>query len=244
MGRKFSDLRLACPFGSEGELKELFERAYSLGFRLLAIPLEPSTPRREMNKIKKVASEIGLDFATRVDVRAGSREELLSALRRLRRKFELIGVFCSSKRVARVAARDRRVDLLLFPLDPRRRFFDRAEAELASNSNCALEVELMPLFEMDRWRRVEVLARLREEVAIAREYGVPLVISSGARRPILMRRPRELAHLAIVLGLSLEGALDALSKNPVSLVERNRAKLGPDFVAPGIRIVRRGSGCP
>jgi len=93
-------------------------------------------------------------------------------------------------------------------------------------------------------RRVQLLARMREEVSLAEEYGVPIVISSGAGEPILMRRPRELAYLAVgLLGLSFEEALDALSKTPLGMVERNRAKLDPSFIAPGVRLVRRGSDC-
>lgn len=241
--RAFSDLRLACYFGSDEELRRILERAACLGYRLVAIPLEPQLPRHRARELKAMASELGLDFVTRTDVRARGRNDLLSALRRLRRRFELIGVICQNKEIARVAARDRRVDLLLFPPEAGRRFFDGAEAELASSSNCALEIEIMPLFKLDKLSRIKLLAVLREEVAIAREYGVPIVISSGADRPILMRKPRELACLATFLGLSLEEALDAISNIPLSLVERNRAKLDPSFIAPGIRLVRKGDNC-
>ena len=70
------------------------------------------------------------------------------------------------------------------------------------------------------------------------------MICSGADEPILMRRPRELAYLATLLDLTLEEALDALSKVPLAMLDRNRAKLDPGFVAPGIRVVRRGEDCP
>ena len=94
-------------------------------------------------------------------------------------------------------------------------------------------------------KRVRLLRRIREEVALAREESIPVVISSGATEPVLMRKPRELAYLASELfDLGLGEALDALSRRPVEMVERNRAKLGPDFIAPGIRLIRRGSDCP
>jgi len=38
-------------------------------------------------------------------------------------------------------------------------------------------------------------------------------------------------------------ATDALSKNPHMIVERNRRKLSPDYVAPGVYIVKRGKDC-
>jgi len=200
--------------------------------------------KKELSELKAVAEEEGIDLATRVDLAPMNRDELLASLRRLRRRFELVGVLCSNKGVARVAARDRRVDLLSFPLDLRKRFFDDAEAELASGSNCALEIDLMPLIRLELDKRVRLLRRIREEVALAREESIPVVISSGATEPILMRKPRELAYLASELfDLGLGEALDALSRRPVEMVERNRAKLGPDFIAPGIRLIRRGSDC-
>ncbi len=244
MSRRFADLRLACRFSSEEELRGLLERARAFGFRLVAVPLGSDVGREELIRLKELASEVGIDLATRVDLAPENRPQLLSALRKLRRRFELVGVFCRTKEVARVAARDRRVDLLAFPLKPRARFFDDAEAELASGSNCALEIELMPLFRLGAADRIDLLGRLREEVALAREFGVPVVLSSGAEEPILMRRPRELAYLGTLLGLSLEEALDALSDVPAGMVERNRAKLDPSFIAPGIRVVRWGRDCP
>jgi len=211
-----------------------------MGYSTISIPLDPGVRRHRLAELKRLAGEHGLDLATRVDLAPEDRTSLLSALRRLRRKFELVGVLCTNKQVARVAARDRRVDLLLFQLDPRRRYFDASEAELASGSNCALEIDLMPIFRLPPRDRIRLLARLRDEVALARRHGIPLVICSGADEPVLMRKPRELAYLATVLGLGLEEALDSLSKIPLSLLERNRAKLEPGFIAPGIRVVRPG----
>ncbi len=242
--RKFADMHLACPFEDEEGFRRLALRARGMGFSAIAVPLDPSLREDRLSRLKELASSLGLDLATRVDLAPSSRRELLRSLRKLRRRFELIGVLCQNKEVARVAARDRRVDFLMFPLEPGARYFDDAEAELASGSNCALEIDLMPLFKLPLSKRLALLGKLRREVATARDYGVPVVICSGADEPILMRRPRELAYLATLLDLTLEEALDALSKVPLAMLDRNRAKLDPGFVAPGIRVVRRGEDCP
>ena len=242
--RKFADLHLNCPLRSREEFIGLVRRARDMGFSIISLPLNPDLKREELEELKELASSLGIDLATRVDLAPANRRELLSVLRRLRRKFEFIGVLCGNKEVARVAARDRRVDFLLFPLEPKKRYFDRSEAELASDSNCALEIDLMPIFKLPLEKRIKLLARLRDEVALAKRYGIPVVICSGAEEPILMRRPRELAYLATILDLGLEEALDAISKIPLSLLERNRAKLDPSFIAPGIRVIRWGKDCP
>ena len=95
---------------------------------------------------------------------------------------------CDNKEVARQAAKDRRVDLLNFPsLDYHKRFFDRAEAELASGSLAALEVDVKPLLVLEGPPRVRLLMSLRREVAVAREFHVPIVVSSGVGEERFMR---------------------------------------------------------
>jgi hypothetical protein len=37
--------------------------------------------------------------------------------------------------------------------------------------------------------------------------------------------------------------LKAISITPVSMVKRNREKLGPGFVAPGIDVMKEGDDC-
>jgi len=167
----------------------------------------------------------------------------MNNLRRLRRKFDVICVFCDSKVISRQAAKDRRVDLLNFPnSDYRKRFFDRSEAELASSGLAALEIDVKPLFVLDGPMRTRFLSCLRREVVIAKTFGVPLIISSGVSEERFMRMPREMASLAHLFGLGIHEALDAVSVNPLAIVLRNREKLGNNFIAPGIRLVKEGSG--
>jgi ribonuclease P/MRP protein subunit RPP1 len=179
-----------------------------------------------------------------VDLKPRTPKELIYNLRKLRRKFEVIAVVCESKNVARQAAKDRRVDLLSFPsLDFRRRFFDRAEAELASNGLACFEIDVKPLLVLEGSVRVRFLSSLRREVAIAEEFHVPVVISSGVSDGMLLRKPRELAAFASLFDLGEVSALEAVSENPVAIVKRNRGKLSSRFVAPGIRVIRRGMDC-
>jgi len=70
-----------------------------------------------------------------------------------------------------------------------------------------------------------------------------VVASSGAASEYLLRTPQDYAALATVFDLPLPLGLQALSENPRSIVERNREKLSPGYVAPGIRVIRRGGNC-
>jgi RNase P/RNase MRP subunit p30 len=225
------------------QLSRVLTKASKLGYTLVAVPFRKFS-EEQIRQVRKTCEEADVDFASRVDLRPRTPEELIGFLRKLRRRFEIVSVMCESKGVARQAAKDRRVDLLNFPQpDFRRGFFDKAEAELASNCLASLEIDVKPLLTLEGPARIRLLSSLRREVTTAREFHVPIVISSGVSDEMLMRKPRESAALASLFDLGGACALEAVSKNPAGIVKRNREKLGPKFVAPGIRIIRRGKDC-
>ncbi|MCW4009931.1 MAG: hypothetical protein NWF05_04855 [Candidatus Bathyarchaeota archaeon] len=244
MKRTFADLHLRLNSKDPNQAAKFACKAAELGYKLVAAPFATETKAQEIRQLKAVFADFGVDLASRVDLQPRSQNDLLSSLRRLRRKFEVVCVLCENKEVSRQAAKDRRVDLLNFPLlDYRHRFFDRAEAELATGGVAGLEVDVKPLLVLEGPARVRFLSCLRREVALALEFHVPVVISSGVSQMLLLRRPREMALLALLFGAPTGSLLDAVSTNPVGLVERNRKKLESGFVAPGIRLVRRGGDC-
>jgi ribonuclease P/MRP protein subunit RPP1 len=197
--------------------------------------------QEELAKLKAMCTEVGIDFVSRADFHPRTENDLTHFLRKFRRQFEIISISCDTKEVARQAAKDRRVDLLSFPsLDYHKRFFDRAEAELASGCLAALEVDVRPLLVLEGPSRVRLLMSLRREIAVAREFKVPIVVSSGVAEEKFMRYPKDMASLAYIVGLDEASALDAVSTNPEEIVKRNREKLRNRFVAPGISIVKEG----
>ncbi len=242
MKRTFADLHLCLNPEDTAAAQRVLAKAALLGYDLVSVPLAPQTQRDEIVELKKICNDLKIDVASRVDIAPKTRGQLMHLLRKLRRKFELIAVICENKEVARQAAKDRRVDLLNFlSPDYRQKFFDWAEAELASSSLAALEVDVKPLLLLEGSARIKLLAIMRREVSIAREYSVPLVFSSGANNELLLRKPREVAALISLLGLDEASALATLSTNPSEIVARNRKKLSHGFVSPGIRTVREGT---
>lgn len=243
MKKTFADLHLRLNPRDSAAAARIISKAATLGYRLVAVPFSPERREDETAKLRSICSEAKIDFASRVDIKPKTQNELMHQLRRLRRKIEVLCVVCENKEVARQAAKDRRVDLLNFPsLDYHKRFFDRAEAELASNSLAALEIDVKPLLVLEGPVRVRLLSSLRREGAIAKEFHVPIVVSSGATSEMLLRKPREQAALAGLFGLN-ETSLEAVLQNPMSIVKRNRQKLSSKFVAPGIRVIKEGKDC-
>jgi RNase P/RNase MRP subunit p30 len=240
MKRVYADLHLCTDYGRTEHFSSVVNKASKLGYTLISVPCRKYS-EEEIRQARETCERSNVDFASRVDLRPRTPEELTSFLRKLRRRFEIVAVMCESKNVARQAAKDRRVDLLNFPQpDFRRGFFDAAEAELASNCLASLEIDVKPLLTLEGPSRIRLLSSLRRELATAQEFHVPVVISSGVSDEMLMRRPRELAALSSLFDLSIVEAREAVTKNAARIIERNREKLGSKFVAPGIRIIRGG----
>jgi RNase P/RNase MRP subunit p30 len=241
MNRCFADLHLRVNPQDSLSTKLLIEKAAKFGYRQISIPFTSQLDDAQISGLKAACSQAGLDFVVRADFKPRNQEDLMRFLRKFRRKAEVICVVCDEKEIARSAAKDHRVDLINFPsLDYHKRFFDRAEAELAYSNQTALEVDIKSLLILEGPPRVRLLSSLRREVALAKEFHVPIVLSSGVSEERLMRMPRDLASIAYLLGLSEPEALDAVSINPTSIVATNREKLSQKFVAPGITVIKEG----
>lgn len=226
--RKFLDLNIR-PLKEELR-RSMLELAADLGYT--GVGLTPEKPPE--------GGEIDpeLDLISRVSLRPSNVNDLTKSLRRIRRKYVIIAVECHSKNVARQAAKDNRVDILNFPvsISARRKVrFDRQEASLAGRANCAYEVNVSDLLGVGPLILSRLFSMFRDEVENAKRYDVPVIVSSGADEPLMMRDPRSLAAVLSLLGLDEAESLDAVSTTPWSMAEGNREKLGPGFVLPGVR---------
>ncbi len=241
MKRRFADLHLIVDVNNNERLQCMISKASELGYGLVAVPLPPDISLGVVTDLRKACEGLGMDFASRIDLAPHTAEGLLRDLRRFRRRCEVLSVACENKQVARQAAKDHRVDLLSFPrFDYRGRFFDDAEAELASNSSASLEIDAKALFTLSGLERTRFVSNLRREVSISREFHVPVVFSSGVADELLLRKPMELAAVASLFNLDEACALQTVSENPEGIVQRNRKKLSPEFVAPGVHLLKRG----
>jgi len=242
--RKFVDLHLRPSINDLGQVEKMVKRSSDLGYRLVGVPLPHNIKGERVHQLKTICERVEVDLVTRIDLVPKTSGELLRNLQRFRRRFEIISVTCNSKSVARQAAKDRRVDLMAFSMGfPCKRFFDNAEAELASRAEGALEIDMASLLFLNSFPRIRLLSSLRREVSIAEKFEVPIVITSGATEVNLLRRPHDCAALATLFDLSMSVALRGLSENPSGIVERNRKKLSSGYVAPGLFVVRDVKPC-
>jgi len=241
MKRSFVDLHLRINIKDYKNLGYFIERARNFGYSRIGIPFNSPPEEEQISVLKTSCAQAGIDFVARADFRPKNQEDLMKFLRKFRRKFEVICILTDNKEIARQAAKDRRVDILNFPsLDYHKRFFDRAEAELSSNSQTALEIDVKSLLILEGPPRVRLLSCLRREAALAQEFNVPIIISSGVGEAHLMRMPRDMASLGFLFGLKETETLEAVSDNPNAIIKRSRDKLESNFVAPGVKVLKGG----
>ncbi|MEM1514588.1 MAG: RNase P subunit p30 family protein [Candidatus Bathyarchaeia archaeon] len=242
MRKVFVDLHLRPNLEQIDDSKYLIERANALGYNVIGISLPIGGGEETIKTLRREFPHI--DLVARVNLSPKNTRELLKLLNKTRWRFEVIAVECTTKEVTMQAAKDWRVDLLtLTSYDPTEHFFGISEAKLASEKNAALEINMSILLYSKGQIRINLFKVLRRSILTAKKYDVPIVISSGASKPSMIRRPEDYAFLAYLIDLDLHNAKKALSENPRAIVERNRRKLSGNYVCPGVYIVRRGENC-
>lgn len=202
------------------------------GYSAIGLTIPTGLLRDRIDFLKRVFQETGINTALRIDLAPPSRIELLRLLRRFRNSCDVVAVNCVNPRVATVACRDRRVDVIFF--DPANRRI-RLTHPLANLLRGALEFNLVSTLLKET--RGEVFSAVVKQSEIAVEHNVKVVLSSGCTHPEMVRSPSQLAALACTMGLSEAQSQGGVSSIPISVIVRNSMRRLPQFVEEGVRVV-------
>ncbi len=209
--RHFVDLHLK-PSTIEQAIMML-NAAKEMGFKQIAFT--------EIYNIDKVT---GISLASRKDIEVTKQRDKLDLLKKARKNYDIIAVKCLTKEVARQTAKDDRVDIILFPEDLSLRkniWLDVHQAELMKETGCAYEVNISDLLDTGTYKLSKLLSQIRRELNNASRYDLPILLSSGATTPIMMREPKALSALAILLDIDEKYALDMISTIPARILNQN-----------------------
>lgn len=209
----------------EGSLESIIETAKQLGYSRVGV--------EGNNKSDSI------DLVNRLDLHPRDQNDLGKQLRKLRYKTEIIIVHCKTRSVSRQAARDNRVDFCRFPVSAGKRiqYLERRQAGLMRDSGVGYEVCVHDLLVDDRVQVIKSIGIIKKSLDIAIKHDLPVVASSGAHDLYGLRTPKGLASLMSLLGVDEEHAEDMVSSTPNGVIEENRAKLGPNFIEPGVWII-------
>jgi RNase P/RNase MRP subunit p30 len=202
------------------------------GYSTMALTVPSGLLRDRLSSLRRTFEHEGLETFLRVDLAATSRVDLLRLLRRLRNTYDIVAVKCMNERVAPVACRDRRVDLVFFdPRNPRAKF-GHAYARLLRG---ALEFNLISTFLGET--RSEIFVRVAKEAAVAKEHRTTVVLSSGCQSPMMVRSPLEISAIGAAIGLSMEQCSQGVSRWPLSIIKRNLERRARGYVEEGVKLV-------
>ena len=242
-GRIFYDLHahsfLSC--GADSPTR-LILHAKRLGWHGLAITDYYPININLFEKIKTIVKENFKNFNLifGVEIKTEKISDLKTAVKELRPIVDVILVNTNDSAVARIAARDSRVDILAQD-NLRKEKLDPVLFKLAAKSNICFEINLRSLLQTQGISRIQLLKLIHQEIQYVRRFQVKTIITSGAYSWLDLRTPREVIALAKCLGLTKEEALSAISTIPYDIISSNRKRREPGFIAEGVRVVKEGT---
>ncbi|MFB6217278.1 MAG: RNase P subunit p30 family protein [Candidatus Aenigmatarchaeota archaeon] len=211
------------------DVDKAVEMGEKLGFSGIGIAMQYGGEEDIDGFIDEVDERNGktdLDLVTCCDIDVESVDMLKRLVGKVRQKVEIVAVRGGDLDINKAAVRDSRVDILLHPEHRRKdRGLDHKIANSASKNDVALGVVLHPLLQTYGKLRSHIFKHIMDNLELCDKYNAPVVITSGARKGLEMRDPRELASLAECLGTESGSSIDMVSSVPRRIVNRNRKKL-------------------
>ncbi len=113
----------------------------------------------------------------------------------------------------RKIVRKPKVDVLMNPVKPKERPFDRSIATVAKENNVSIGITLKKLLEYRGMEKTAYLRSLKYLGKLVEKENCSFIIASGAKEKLDMRAPRELASIGHLLGFNEEKSLDTVSSN-------------------------------
>jgi RNase P/RNase MRP subunit p30 len=184
--------------------------------------------------------ENGMNLFTRTDLPENGLRAAKKAAKEARSSSAVIAVPLRGVDIANWAAEDERVDLLTLDKPNNECVLRESTAKLAAVSGTALEVPIRPLLKSSGLARSRIIKVFRENVHTAVGTKMQVILSSGSKNMMSMRSPTAMRYVGLLLGLDWHYTKTAVHEGPQGIIDKNRKRLSPDFIAPGIEVVKRG----
>ncbi len=163
-----------------------------------------------------IEKEGDIRILKRITLEASNESEAKRKLRGIKQRYDIVALKPKSYGVARLAARDGRVDLI--PVDEDTlKYVDLSEIRLLENSRGAFELSLSTLYR-NRYN-TRFIGILQKKIRLLIRYDAPIVVSSGARNMYELWHPKQVIGLLMLYGMSESKALEAISFIPLTILK-------------------------
>lgn len=174
-----------------------------------------------LNEQLTVRGEDAIRILVRITLEASNESEAKRRLRGIKRRYDIVALKPKSYGVARLAARDGRVDLI--PVDEDTlKYIDLSEVRLLENSRGAFELSLSTLYR-NRYN-TKFIRLLQNKMHLLIRYDAPIVVSSGAQNMYELWHPKQVIGLLMLYGISESKALEAISFIPL-MISKHRLRV-------------------
>ena len=182
----------------------------NLGYNAACV--ETELTGEEWQKLTQKTLETNLTLVRKKIVIAKRRNDVLEACRNKPFK-TILTIWPLSREALMTACRDERVDTVY--VDVKNVEIDRHVIQVLNNF---LEITLTDfIFYMEN---KELFKRLITTLQIIKKKRLRCIISSGASNPLMLRSPRQMASIPEMIETSTENALDMISKNPFTILDK------------------------
>ena len=203
MMRKLVDLKIR--YSNSNEFSKLLLWLKKFGYHVIAV---------EGLKEKPLQVK-GIRILKRITIEATSEGEAKRKLRGIKQRYDIVALKPKSYGVARLAARDGRVDLI--PIDEDTlRYVDLSEIRLLEKSRGAFELVLSTIY-LNRYN-TRFIKALQSKLMLLTRYDAPLVVTSGASNVYELWHPKHVIGLLMLYGVSEYKALDTISFTPNTII--------------------------
>ncbi|MBS3760210.1 MAG: ribonuclease P [Halodesulfurarchaeum sp.] len=184
---------------------------------------------------ESLANQYGIGVVRGIEITAREKAIASGAIGNRRPEAEILLVRGRDPDLNRFVAESPRVDVLADPMGGDGDV-NHVMANAAAENEVAFEVNLDGVLRQSGGDRVQTIADLRKLRELIEDAGAPFVVSGSPRTHLEVRGPRELIAVGTEIGFDLEQIKAGLSAWQ-AIAERNRDRLDPSSVRPGVRLV-------
>lgn len=218
----------------------LIEEAERLGFAGLVLFKPENSNYNQPNDLEDwetIKKDYSIQLYNGVAIRAKNPEQMKNKVGKFRKESDVILVHGGDQKINRAACEDPRVDIIAQPY--RNRWdcgINHIIGKKAAENMVAVELNIRYLSKTSSYLRYKVLAYFREILKLKRKYDFPMVITSDARTIYDQHSPKDIIALSRCFGMDRQESIDALSKTPLEIIERNSIR--DNIIVNGVKLIK------
>ncbi len=227
-------------FGTDS-VAEIVKMAERLELDTICIADASDTVEKLMeikNEIANIKSTVNVILG--VEILAKNPNDMANKVTRFRDIADIIIVSGGDIDINRAACENPKVDILAHPEYKRKDSgLDHVIAAAAAKNKVAIELNFRSFLHSTGRARAYLLASMQRNAMLCKKFDAPIIVTSAAENVWEMRAGKDLSTLAYLAGMDVENAITTVSTIPEFLVRRVKEIKSPEFVMPGVKVVRQ-----